>query len=93
MRMSPEYNICEISMLNKVLGINIVKASDIINTNEKMKEIKKKVKRLFLKNIIKKIKLINKLKSVVKIVELLFMLNIVNNNDLHDKKHNCLKIG
>ena len=74
MRMPPVYNICVISILNKVLGMNTVKASDIINIREKINAIKKLLNRVLLKKTDMKIQFRINTDKVDTIIEILYIL-------------------
>ena len=79
-------------ILNSMFGINIVKASDIINTRQYKKEIKKELKIVISKNIIRYKKLIIILNIIVKSVDVPYTLNIVSNKDLPKKNVICFRV-
>ena len=91
-RISPEYRSCVMLILNSMFGINIVKASDIINTRQYKKEIKKELKIVISKNIIRYKKLIIILNIIVKSVDVPYTLNIVSNKDLPKKNVICFRV-
>ena len=92
MRMPPVYNIYVISILNKVLGMNTVKASDIINIREKINAIKKLLNRVLLKKTDMKIQFRINTDKVDTIIEILYIFKTVINKDLHNKKLNCFNV-